>query len=44
MSPAACFDPNPQGFLLRRTERENESGGLPDLPNAGRLVELAYEA
>ena len=27
---------------VHRTEREKESGGLPDLPNSGRLVELEY--
>ena len=29
-------------YCLRRTEREKESGGLPDLPVSGRLVELEY--
>ncbi len=27
-----------------RTDREKESGGIPDIPTPGRLVELEYAA
>ncbi|KAK9846572.1 hypothetical protein WJX81_006817 [Elliptochloris bilobata] len=46
ISPAAALDAvsNDGNTLLIdiRTEREKEAGGLPDLPNSGRLVELEY--
>jgi hypothetical protein len=32
------------GSSARRTDREKESAGIPDIPNSGRLIELEYAA
>jgi len=46
VSPAAALDALSSGggavLLDIRSAKEKEAGGLPDLPNSGKLVEVEY--